>query len=124
MTTEIADEILQLEAQRCDALVAADLKSLASLVADDLVHIHANGTVEDKVSYLNILTTHEFIEVRRPALRVRHYGDVAVVTGLLHQKLRVKASGALLDMRAATTQMWVRDPGGWRQSSFQATNVA
>jgi ketosteroid isomerase-like protein len=106
------------------ALTSADSKALADLLGDDLVHIHANGHIEDKQQYLESISTKlQFIKVERASLNIRVYGDVAVATGILNQTVRVKASGATIDMRAVTTQNWICREDRWVQISFQATRL-
>jgi ketosteroid isomerase-like protein len=126
MTQDTVAEITQLENARGAALMAADWPALAALIADDVVHIHANGHSEDKVQYLSSVQTKlEFIKVKRVSLYVRCAGNVAVATGVLDQTVRIKEPGTVVDMHVATTQTWIRQSDGhWAQSSFQATNIA
>jgi ketosteroid isomerase-like protein len=124
MNSEITSQIRRLEDDRMKALMGADSGALAELLGDDLVHIHANGHLENKQQYLDSVSTKlEFIRVERPSLEVRAYGDVAIATGVLDQTVRVKASGATINMRAMTTQSWVRRNDKWLQVGFQATRL-
>jgi 2-polyprenyl-6-methoxyphenol hydroxylase-like FAD-dependent oxidoreductase/ketosteroid isomerase-like protein len=117
--------IRQLEARRIRALLAKDWNTLESLLTADLVHIHANGAVEDRKSYLATMANrYEILTAERPSLEVRVTGDSAIVTGPLNQTVRVLDSGTTIDMRAVVTQIWVRQPQGWAQCAFQATRVA
>jgi len=118
-------EIERLEERRCRVLVARDYAVLADLVADDLVHIHATGMVDDKASYLaGVEQRLDFLKVERKDLTVRRYGDVAVATGSLHQTILVRATKQEHEMKIVTTQVWVLQDGNWRLSSFQATNLS
>ena len=121
----IIAEIRELEQQRGRALVEADLKTMAELVADDVVHIHASGLVEDKAAYLlGVETKLDFQRVERPApLTVRVYGDVAVATGPLDQTVAIKGPGTVIEMSTITTQVWVKKGSSWVQNSFQATRT-
>lgn len=123
-------DIAQCEQQRCDALVKGNVAALEKLLAQDLLHIHANGQCEDRSAYLNTVAQHlEFLAVKRMGLQIRVVNassDVAVATGELWQTIRVRATGLQIDMRIVTTQVWqlcVAD-GLWKQSSFHATNLA
>lgn len=81
-------EIIRLENERCRALVARDFPALKALLADDLVHVHANGKIDSQSDYL--LTVEEamnFLSVERRDLRVRTYGDTAIATGRLDQTI-------------------------------------
>lgn len=124
MTSAIANEICRLEECRARALVTSDWDGLAALIADDLVHIHATGLVEDKAAYLEgVRSKLEFLEVRRESLTVRSYGELAVATGILRQVIRIKATGAIAKVSTATTQTWVKRDSTWLQNTFQATRL-
>ncbi|WP_322060156.1 nuclear transport factor 2 family protein [Paraburkholderia sp. J63] len=120
----VADEIARLERARCQALVEADLATLGELVADDVVHVHANGKTDDKAAYLAAVSQQiRFLSATREDLDVRVYGDVAVATGALRQSIELMASGQRMDMSIMTTQVWRRQMNAWQQVSFQATNL-
>ena len=121
---ETVETIRRLENERGRALLAADWDTLDRLVAEDLVHIHANGAIEDRTSYFAGLRNKlEFLRFERETLQVRGRGDMAVATGILRQTLRDKESNSLFELRLATTQVWWRGAIGWRQMSFQATHI-
>jgi ketosteroid isomerase-like protein len=121
----VVAEIRRLEERRCQALMARDYRAISDLVADDLIHIHTTGLVEDKAAYMaGIEQRLDFSDVVREDLTVRVYGDVAVATGRLSQTVRVRTTDRRIDMKIVTTQVWVRWGGTWRQSSFQATHLA
>ena len=124
MIDDVAAEIKNLEAQRVQALLANDAEKLSALVADEVVHIHTTGKVETKAEYMEgVKSRLEFLKIDRPDLKVRVFGNVAVATGALNQEVRVRATGNVLDIKAVATQVWVKQAGGWVQTSFQATRV-
>ena len=124
MASDVAAEIKRCEEARGKALVSADWKALDALVADDVVHIHANGHIENKVQYLeSVKTKLEFLKVERVSLNVRSYGEIAIATGVLHQTIRVKGPGTVVEIQAATTQTWIRRNGSWLQNSFHASRI-
>jgi len=94
--------------------VNGDVAGLEKLLADNLVHIHLNGHVDDKAAYLlGISEKFAFKALSRGALTVRVFGDAAVMTGLLMQTLIVRKSGHLMDIKAMTTQVWNRQGNGY-----------
>lgn len=120
----IQQEILRLENERCRALVQRDLQTLAALMDDALVHVHATGKVDDKEQYLEMVARHiEFLSVERSDMRVRVFGDTAIASGRLEQAIVLRESGEERLMKAYTTQVWLRGEDGWRQCAFQATNL-
>jgi ketosteroid isomerase-like protein len=121
---ETVETIRRLEDERGRALLSADWYTLERLIAEDLVHIHANGAIEDRSSYFAGLRDKlEFLRFEREKLEVRGHGDLAVATGILKQTIRDKGSNSLFELRLATTQVWWRSAIGWRQMSFQATHI-
>ncbi|MBP0638812.1 nuclear transport factor 2 family protein [Cupriavidus sp. AcVe19-6a] len=119
----VAAEIARLENERCRALVAADVDALDALVADDVIHIHANGKVDDKPAYLAIVRSQiTFLSAQREGLEVRVQGDMAVAVGRLLQSIEMRETGQRIEMDVMTTQAWRREAGRWRQVTFQATN--
>lgn len=114
----VKDEIARLEKQRCAALTTGDLASLSGLMAEDLVHIHGNGAIDDKAGYLKgVETKYVFHRVERGDLNIRVYGDVVVVIGTLDQTVSVRGIDKMNAIKAMTTQTWVRSGSGWKQST-------
>jgi ketosteroid isomerase-like protein len=124
MSEAVKSEIRRLETERCRALMACDLKAVAALVDDDLVHIHASGRIDTKADYLlGVENRFVFRDVARQDLTVRAYGDIAVATGGLTQTVEIVGTPEKRQMKAVVTQVWRRREGAWRQVSFQATNA-
>jgi ketosteroid isomerase-like protein len=122
--TSIQGEIRRLEASRCLALIEGNLYTLDNLVADDVVHVHANGKTDNKVAYLEMVRGQiRFLTAVRERLDVQVYGDMAVATGTLRQCIEMTATGERFDMHIVTTQVWCRRAGTWKQVSFHATNL-
>lgn len=116
------EALLEREAERCAVLLAGDIKRLTALVTEDLVHIHTNGATDDRQAYLRAVAERmTFLRIERGPLQVRIFGTAAVMTGELNQTIRIKTSGAEVDLRAMATQVWVFGEEGWRVASFQAT---
>lgn len=125
MTMDNCEQVRVQEQRRCEALLAGDFEALGAIVGDPLVHVHANGKVEDRSAYLSTMQTKlEFLEIERGELSFLDLGEVVITTGLLKQVLRVKAADRVQTMRAVATQVWRFSDGTWRQVSFQATNEA
>jgi ketosteroid isomerase-like protein len=121
---QVIAQIEQREAARCAALVNSDWEGLKALITDDVVHIHGNGSIEDKATYVaHISEKLVFLRVERPSLKVRVYGDMAIATGVLDQTVRVKGPETEITQSAATTQVWVMRDDTWLQASFQATKI-
>ncbi len=114
----VRDEIMGLERCRCAALTSGDIAGLRNLMAEDLVHIHGNGAIDDKAGYLKgVETKYVFHRVERGELNIRVYADVAVVIGTLDQTVSVRGIDKVNEIKALTTQTWVRGDAGWKQST-------
>ena len=124
MSDAVKSEIKSLETERCRALMARDLKAVATLVDDDLVHIHASGRIDTKAEYLaGVKKRFVFRDVARQDLTVRVYSDIAVAIGGLTQTVEIIGTSETRQMKAVVTQVWRHRDGAWRQVSFQATNA-
>jgi len=124
MMTDAIAEIRRFEEARADALIKADRDALAVLLSDDLVHVHASGLVEDKRQYLDSATKKlKFFKVNRVSFHIRCYEGFAVATGELNQTIRGNESEAIVEMRLATTQTWIRQEDRWLQNTFHATYI-
>ena len=113
------------EEQRCAALMAGDVDALAGMLTDDLVHVHLNGQIEDKRTYLDgVRRKYRFRNIQRGPLTIRLYGDVAVMTGTLAQTIEVVATGEMIDVQAITTQVWSRVAGAFLLNTCHNARVA
>jgi len=114
----VRQEIERLEGLRCEALMAGNVGTLGGLMADDLVHIHGTGDIEDKATYLlGVQDKYCFHRVERGALQMRAYGDVVVVNGPLRQTISLRGTNQRRDVDAVVTQLWIRVEDGWRQNT-------
>jgi ketosteroid isomerase-like protein len=81
--TSSEDEARTMDNRRHQAILAPDIAALETLLADDLIFIHSNGTVDNQGQFLAPLKS-EDLRVKntgREDVRVRVFGDVAIVTG-------------------------------------------
>lgn len=115
-------DILAVEQRRRRALIDVDLDTLDELFDDSLVHIHAPGLTHTKAQLLeHTATRRAYLDIRRGELNVRLFGDVAVVTGPITNRLRT-ADGGERTLSGVATQVLHRSAGGaWRFVSFQMT---
>jgi ketosteroid isomerase-like protein len=118
-------EIIEQEGRRRRALIARDAATLEALFADDLVHIHSTGNVNNKAELMHhVLQVLQFLEVQRGELNVALLGDVAVMTGRMSTRMRRFDKPEPTSADSWVTQVWVRRGGAWVQTHFQATRAA
>src|ERR1700741_2309198 len=122
-SSDCQSTIEALESSRGQALINEDWVPLERLIAPHLVHIHANGHIEDRTSYLEgVRNRLSFQLIERESLKVQGLGNVAGAAGSLRQTLTGRQTGEIHNIRVMTTQVWVSNPSGWPQASFQATH--
>jgi len=115
-------EIIKLERERLDAYARADREAFNRIVADDFTMTHSDGGVFDKAQERDVLRP-STASRPLPALiiediRVRAYGDAAVITGrLVEQGERVGR------VSLHFTNTYVRRQGRWQIVAGQLTRL-
>ncbi|MFT4268657.1 MAG: nuclear transport factor 2 family protein [Xenophilus sp.] len=119
---DVAAALLDLEAQRGDAMKRGDFARLREILHPGLTHVHAKGQIDDYESYFRSGGTHvDYQQVDRSDLKVQVLGEAAVMTGRqLLVAVRKDGSGTVrIDSRVL--QVWALHEGRWRQIAFQTT---
>ena len=113
-------EILKLERMYDDAFLKKDRAAMERLLADDFVYVHSNGTITNRTQEIEetISANAKWTASKLDDLKVRVYGDVAVVTGV--QTLTGSAKGYVSGARRYTN-LWVRRNGRWQTIGGQST---
>ena len=123
--TEAVDAVLAAEGARAAALVARDAVALEGLLHEHLVYVHATGVKHDRAQLLQFLHDGpQFLSVHLQEPQVQLLAEgVALVTGLLHMRLRREASVAPVEVGSLASQVWLNTNGSWRLVLFQSTKV-
>jgi ketosteroid isomerase-like protein len=118
------EELLKLEDRFAEAIIKNDPGAIERLVADDWIIINADGGIIDKTRFLGVIKsgilTHEMME--SDEMRVRIYGDSAVVSALTRSKGKFMGQEFTTEERA--TDFFVRLNGQWRCVLTQLTGFA
>jgi ketosteroid isomerase-like protein len=121
---DVQEQLKKLETERAAAVVKGDLATLEEQTSDDYVLISMNGRMSDKSQMLNgfksgqsKVTSNDLSD-----LKVRVYGDTAVVTG----KADVKGTlgGQDATGQVLFTRIYVKQKQRWQSVSFQQTRVS
>ena len=116
-------ELTQLSRRIDDAFVKADTAFLADVLADDWMAIESRG-IRDKAALLKALKegSTKFTEIRTVEVKVRVYGDAAVVTGLYFvQSLSRGREGIPFNDVGSFGRVFVRKGGMWQYVHSQST---
>ena len=120
----VEDQIKKMETDRAAAVVKGDLAYLDKQTSEDYTLINMNGQVSDKAQMIGAfksgqskLTVDEVSD-----MKVRVYGDTAVVTG----KLTVKGlmGGKDVSGQGMFTRVYVKKAGQWTSVALQQTRIA
>ena len=112
--------IRELEAKRIDGIVRRDQKLLESVMHESLTHVHMSGKVDDRDHAISGVMNAQFTALERPDLKVKIYGDSAVLTGPLIAHL-TRPTGEKAVLKAVGIQVAHRFPDGWKFVAYQVT---
>lgn len=120
----VEEQIKKMERDRAAAVVKGDVAAIEGLTSDDYTLINANGQLSDKAKTMNDIKTGVIKLTANEVsdLRVRVYGDTAVVTGKSSAKGTI--GGRELKGPVMFTRVYVKKNGKWQSVAFQQTPVA
>jgi ketosteroid isomerase-like protein len=116
-TTTAEADVRAAELERCRAISERDWDALDRLLAEDLTHTHMHGRVDDKRALVENLRLRPRT-VRRGELKIRLYGDIAIMNGRQYLDL---GDG---ETEIEAIQVWQRADDNWRLLAFQASPAA
>lgn len=115
------EELLKVEKGFTDAIARNDLKAIERFVTEDWIIINADGGTIDRERFLEVIKsgalTHNMMET--DDMRVRVYGDSAVVTAVTRSK--GKFMGQEFSTHERSTDVFVKLDGQWRCVLTQLT---
>ncbi len=108
------EELLKLENEFARAVASNDAYALDELLADDWIIVGPDGSITDKARFLGVIKSgvlsHELME--STDMRVRLYGNTAIVTGLTTTKGKFMKQDFASCERA--TDIFVKQTDHWR----------
>ena len=125
----VGETLMQMERDYSTAYLNHDTAAVARMLADDYVGIDGRAVVSNKAEEVeeakappsgpasDYLVTEETLS----DLKVRLYGDAAVVTGLSTEKVLIK--GTATTVRYRRTTVYIKRHSQWQCVSFHATRV-
>jgi hypothetical protein len=119
----VAQSALEFQSERFAAMVAADAERLEEFLADDLSYAHTTGLVETKQQFLQTIESGviDYQRIVPEDVRVRIYGEVAVMTGTA--ELQVVANGSPVRARIGFLDVSRRVGGAWQLVAWQSNRL-
>lgn len=110
-----SDPLVDISYALLAAIQSKDRAALDRYLADDFVHVGAAGDRQDKRAFIEAIEGGDYrIETLAfDTLAVEHLRDGAVVCGV-QRALVTLANGEQAEGRTAFTDVFVREPSGWR----------
>jgi hypothetical protein len=103
---------IKLEDQWTTALVRRDTQTFERLLAPNFVYTE-NAVVMNRGDVIRSVTGSDRVEwARNEGMKVHDFGDVHVITGVLH--LRGRGAKGTFDRRYQFTDTWQRKNGRWQ----------
>ncbi len=117
-------EVRDAEALRLKAFLDHDVKTMAALMAEELVHVTSDGRTRNRTQFMDDFTNRPtgFSQFVTDAMDVIVIGDVAVTRGRYHNLVAQRSYGTPLKY-ARFLRVWVKRNGTWQLLSHQATEV-
>jgi len=117
------EDVRRAETDRFAAMVKADVGTLDKLLASELSYTHGDARVVDKSVFIAELKAGDFkyLTIVPTDVKVRVYGNTAVVTGGAGMDIVNKGAPAKIRIRYTNTQ--VKKNGSWQMVAWQATRL-
>ena len=117
---EPEDEVLASQDARLRAMIDEDIDALSELLADDLHYSHTRGSVESKAQFLSTVQSRriDYLAAKPRDVRVRLFGDTAVITGLSDMSLIYR--GEALDFTIRFLEVSHRVGAHWQLVAWQS----
>ena len=115
------EDLNAFEQIRYEVLIENDWPTLDTLLSDEFVYNTAGGVSMTKSAFIDLMKSGAVIV--RKAVReesvVHDYGELAVVTGVVHVDVTVKGEDKTIHSRYL--DVWIRKGQGWKLVARQAT---
>ena len=100
VTTNVEKEILELEAERCSAMIAGNEPALRDLLHEDMIYTHATGSADTKATFLDAIKSRKFRYrgIVHTKEQVRMYGNTALVSGQAEIDMDVEGAPRTLNL--------------------------
>lgn len=120
--TENAEQtIIEMERERRRMIIEKDSAGLRRIIAEDFSAADASGRISDKAQFINSIESFEMPPANVEDLKVKIYGETAVVTGKFPSKTEIKDDRS--NRKTLFTAVWVKRAAQWQMVNYQATQI-
>ena len=119
-----AEVVKKLELEWLESYVKRDTDFLERYVSDDYTSIDPHGTIVYKKGEIESVKSGDLAitEMKPNEMKVRTYGDAAVITG--RSTIKAKVSGQDASGEYRFTDVWVKRGDRWQAVASQLTRIA
>jgi hypothetical protein len=122
MAEDLAATLIDLERARCRAITNVDIAALKAISSEDFTYTHTGGQTDALATFLTGAAEHPREIMRSGDPQVRFYGDVAVMTGMVHSTFPARDGGTEpIELDSHALQVWVKQDGSWKHAAFAAS---
>lgn len=123
-SVSVQQQLIKLEQEWANAYVTRDIQTLNRVMADDHIYTDQDGTLLTKAQDLEEVKTGVFVATSFVSddIKVRVYGDAAVVTGRNTIKAQYKGKDASGQWR--WTDTWIKRGGVWQCVATHSSKIA
>lgn len=118
-----AQQIVDLDRKRMDAMCRQDAASLEAILADDLIYTHSSARLDTKQSLIGGMRSGAAVyrSIETSDVKAQDYGDAVVLTGTA--RIQVDANGKPLTLNVRFTDVYVNKDGRWQMVAWQSTRL-
>jgi ketosteroid isomerase-like protein len=121
--TKTVEAIKMMEQEWMKAYVKGDAAFLERHLSDDYTGTYPDGTALDKAGEIQAVKSGDvaITEMKAKEMKVRTYGDTAVITG--RSAIRAKVKGQEVSGEFRFTDVWVKQGDQWKAVASQVTRI-
>lgn len=120
-SSNVTQQITELERQISDAIVKRDVNAWQRLAADGYTDIDSDGTVRDLNAMAEAIRSHNYDSITQGGMEVRIYGDTVIVAGT--RTLIEKTRRGLTATSNRFTDVFLLRNGNWQVASSQSARL-
>jgi hypothetical protein len=116
-------QVIALDKQRMDAMVAQDVATMEKLIADDLVYTHSSARIDTKQSLIGNMKSGStvYTQMEPSDVEAKDLGDAVVLTGTA--KVTVQGARGEMKFGIRFIDVYANRGGQWQMVAWQSTRT-